>query len=129
VATSLCTAPKTCQRETQINVGATRQLTYFFVDRLRGERIETAISFASDDPVAEFLGMLLARDAAVAGPPDLLNRCDRSPCTRPGASAAERRVEAALQPLAGVLGPQVAPSDPVGCVSLASNTETHQGGR
>ena len=52
--------------------------------------------------------MLLARNAAVAGPPDLLNRCATAPCNRPGASAVEQRAERALQPLTGVRGPWVA---------------------
>jgi hypothetical protein len=53
--------------------------------------------------------MILARNPAVSGPPDLLNRCGAPPCDRGGASALERRAERALRPLAGVRGAWVAP--------------------
>jgi hypothetical protein len=52
--------------------------------------------------------MILARSAAVAGPPDLLNRCAAQACDRPGASAGERRAERALRRLAGARGGFVA---------------------
>jgi len=89
-------------------VGATHQLDYALTDRLRGDDHGTQIEYHAGDPIAQFFGMLLARSAAIAGPPDLLNRCAKPPCDRPDASAAERRVERVLQRIASVKGPWVA---------------------
>jgi hypothetical protein len=89
-------------------VGATRQLDYYFVNRIRTLDHGTQVPYRTDDPKAELLDLLLVRDAAVAGPPDLLNRCARPPCDRPGASAAERSAERALAPLAAARGGFVA---------------------
>ena len=77
------------------------------MDRIRSGAHGTRLPFRTQDPKAEFLAMLLARSAVVAGPPDLLNRCAAPPCDRPGATPLERRTERALQPLAGVPGPWV----------------------
>ena len=85
-------------------VGATRQLDYTRVDTLRSLGHGTQIRFATDDPKAELIGKLLARSPAVSGPPDLLNRCARPPCDRPGATPAERRAERALEPLTRARG-------------------------
>jgi hypothetical protein len=90
-------------------VGATRQLDYTRVDTMRSLGHATQIRYATDDPKAELIQAILARSPAVSGPPDLLNRCGAPPCDRPGATAVERRAERALQPLAGVRGPFVAP--------------------
>ena len=90
-------------------VGATYTLDYEYADRLHGISHGTRIPFHSADPKAELLQMILGRTPAVAGPPDLLNRCAAPPCDRPGASDLERRAERALQPLTGVRGPWVAP--------------------
>lgn len=89
-------------------VGATHDLDYSVVDRLHGTTHGTQIRFTSPDVKAEFLEMIEARNPAVSGPPDLLNRCGNPPCNRPGATAVERRAERALQPLTGVRGPWVA---------------------
>jgi len=89
-------------------VGATRQLDYFFVNRIRTLDHGTQVPYRTDDPKAELLEQILARAAAVAGPPDLLNRCAHPPCDRPAASAAERAAERALAPLAEARGGFVA---------------------
>ncbi len=89
-------------------VGATQELDYRRVDTVRSQGHGTQIPFASADPKAELIRQILARDRAVAGPPDLLNRCGAPPCDRPGASPLERRAERALQPLASVSGRFVA---------------------
>ncbi len=88
--------------------GATEDLSYE-VDRIRSEGHGTRIPFRREDPKAELIELLLERDAGLAGPPDLLNRCPAPPCDRPDASAVERRAERALQALAGLRGPWVAP--------------------
>jgi hypothetical protein len=88
-------------------VGATQQLGYQ-TDRIPSLGHGTQIRYRSTDVKAELLTMILARNPAAAGPPDLLNRCGASPCNRPGASATERRAERALQPIASVPGPWVA---------------------
>jgi hypothetical protein len=89
-------------------VGATSTVDYEYADRLHGLNHGTQIDFTTDDPKAELLQMIAARNPKVSGPPDLLNRCAAPPCDRPGASPLERRAERALQPLAGVHGPWVA---------------------
>jgi hypothetical protein len=89
-------------------VGATSTIDYRLADRLHAASHGTQIAFHTDDPKAEFLEMIEARKHEVSGPPDLLNRCSDPPCARPDATPLERRVEAALQPLAGVRGPWVA---------------------
>lgn len=89
--------------------GATRNFTYAHIDKLRALHHGTSISFETDDPKAELLEMIAARDPQVSGPPDRLNRCAKPPCDRPDASPAERKVERILQGLTGVRGPWVAP--------------------
>ncbi len=89
-------------------VGATKQVDYVLADRLRGADHGTQIRFTGADPVADFLGQILERSPAVAGPPDTLNRCADPPCDRKVASTAERDVERELQRLASEKGPWVA---------------------
>jgi hypothetical protein len=85
-------------------VGATSKLTYAITDKLRALDHGTQIRFQTSDPKAELLEMMIAQAGPAAGPPDLLNRCARPPCDRPGASAVERSVERELQRLASVKG-------------------------
>lgn len=89
-------------------VGATHQLDYFLVNRVRGADHSTQIQFRTADPKAELIAKILARSSAVSGPPDLLNRCASPPCLRPDATPVERAVEAELQRLASVRGAWVA---------------------
>jgi hypothetical protein len=89
-------------------IGATHSLDYDFVDYLHGTVHGTQVPFASTDVQRELLEMIVVRNPVVSGPPDLLNRCRKPPCDRPGAAAVERRTERALQPLASVRGPWVA---------------------
>ena len=84
--------------------GATRQVAYALTDRLRALDHGTQIPFTSSDPKRELLEKILARDAAVAGPPDTLNRCERPPCDRSDANRVERSVERELQRIASVRG-------------------------
>ena len=79
-------------------VGATKDLT-FKVDHVRGTSHGTQIPFRTSNPHAEFIELVLERNAAVAGPSDLLNRCQGGTCDRAGASPVERRADAALRPL------------------------------
>jgi hypothetical protein len=87
--------------------GATAEIGYH-TDSIHSARHGTQIRFSSPDVKAELLEMILARDPAVSGPPDRINRCAEPPCDRPDASPLERRAERALQKLAGVRGPWVA---------------------
>jgi hypothetical protein len=84
-------------------VGAKKHGNYE-VNRLRATDHGTQIRYTTADVTTELLEMILARNPAVSGPPDLLNRCATPPCDRPGASAVERQAERALQPLTGVNG-------------------------
>jgi len=81
--------------------GATKQLDYFLVDRLRSGKRGTQVRFATKDVVGELLAKILARAGAAGGPPDDLNRCAGKACDRPGVGHSLRR-------LAGVRGPWVA---------------------
>jgi hypothetical protein len=89
-------------------VGATHALDYTVVDRLHGTSHGTRIPFTAGDVQAQLLEMIAARNPAVSGPPDLLNRCQSGRCDRRDASAVERRSERALRPLTGIHGPWVA---------------------
>ncbi|MEX2208006.1 MAG: fatty acid cis/trans isomerase [Myxococcota bacterium] len=89
-------------------VGATHQIDYFFVNQMRSLGHATQIQFGPGDVKAQLIEQILARDAAVAGPPDTLNRCAKPPCLRAGATPAERQAETALQRLASVKGAWVA---------------------
>src|SRR5206468_9745179 len=80
-------------------VGATSALDYEKYDRLHGLSHGTRVKYRPGDPLPQLITQLIARNAVVAGPPDLLNRCAKPPCARPGAAALERRAERALQPL------------------------------
>jgi hypothetical protein len=89
-------------------VGATRQLDYWLANRIVAPDRGTQVRFTEPDVVTELLAQILARAHAVAGPPDLLNRCAKPPCDRPGATPVERAVERELQRLAAVRGSGVA---------------------
>jgi len=107
-------------------VGATRTLSYSVTDRLRALDHATQIRYKTADVKTELLEMMIAQAGPAAGPPDLINRCSKPPCDRPGASAVERDVESELRRIAAVKGefvpllPEVAllrvrvPADPKG---------------
>ncbi len=88
-------------------VGATRSVDYRLVDSLHALDHGTQLRFTGADVKADLLEQIEARSRAVAGPPDLLNRCARPPCERKDATLSERRVERELQRLAAVKGPWV----------------------
>ena len=89
-------------------VGATDSFDYAHVDTLPEPGLGTRIAYRPGPALPQFFTQLLARNPKVSGPPDLLNRCAKPPCIRPGATALERQTEQALQPLTGVRGPWVA---------------------
>jgi hypothetical protein len=89
-------------------VGATRKVDYFHTDRIRSAGHGTRIRYDTRDVKAELLERILERNAAVAGPPDGLNRCGAPPCDRPDAAPVELRAERALRRLTGVRGSWVA---------------------
>jgi hypothetical protein len=63
------------------------------------ENMPVRIPYRGDDPKAEFVALVSARLKSLAGPPDVLNRCEQKPCYSAGATAARKRVEASLQTL------------------------------
>jgi hypothetical protein len=85
-------------------VGATRQLDYARVNRLRALDHGTQIAFSTPDPKAELLLRIRRQAGAAAGPDDPLNRCGAPPCERAEASPLERGVERELQRVAAVRG-------------------------
>jgi hypothetical protein len=64
------------------------------------EDLPVQIAYRTSDPKAEFVSRVTEHLEAAAGPEDVLNRCAQPPCYRPGASTAERQVDARLQTLA-----------------------------
>jgi hypothetical protein len=107
-------------------VGADLGDDHLAADRIRSQGHATQIRFTSPDVTAELLEQLIARNPAVSGPPDLLNRCAAPPCARPGASALERRAERALQSLSGVRGPWVAQLPDVALLRVRSEGPTDE---
>ncbi len=89
-------------------VGATRQLDYFYADRLQGLDHGTQVKFGPGAPLPQLIDQILARNPTVSGPPDTLNRCSKPPCVRADATPAERAVETELQRIASVKGAWVA---------------------
>ena len=88
-------------------VGATRSLDYRLVDSLHALDHGTQVRFTGSDVKAELLEQIESRSPAVAGPPDLLNRCAHPPCDRAGATPRELAVERELHRLAALKGPWV----------------------
>lgn len=63
------------------------------------EAMPVRIDYRTGDPKTEFMALVSERLQALAGPPDILNRCQDKPCYSPGSSASQQRVEATLQTL------------------------------
>ena len=63
------------------------------------ERMPVQISYKTDQPKVEFIDMVTERLGPLAGPPDILNRCDKGPCYSTNANEAQKRIEASLQTL------------------------------
>jgi hypothetical protein len=84
-------------------VGAERDRSYH-VNNLRSNHHATQIHFKTRDVKKELIEMILARNPAVTGPPDLLNRCSDPPCDSPTASPVEKIANRALQRISGVTG-------------------------
>jgi len=90
-------------------VGATKSLDFKHIDYLRDTDRGTQVPFVGAGSKTELIELILEKNAAIAGPPDQLNRCATPPCERKNASAVERRAEAILQTMAATRGPWVAP--------------------
>ena len=88
--------------------GATQSLDYKHIDYLRDTERGTQVVFTRDDVKTDLLDQILAHQSAVAGPPDLLNRCKTPPCPRQDATALEAHTEFTLQTLTAVHGRWVA---------------------
>jgi hypothetical protein len=84
-------------------VGAERDRSYQ-VNNLRSNHHATQIHFKTRDVDRELIEMILARNPAVTGPPDLLNRCSEPPCDSSTASPVEKIADRALQTISGVTG-------------------------
>jgi hypothetical protein len=99
-------------------IGATRQIKYVRVNKLRSQGFQSAIDYQTDDPKAEVIEMLLARSPEVSGPPDRLNRCADPPCDRAGATPLERAAERAFQRLSAAQGAFAEPLPDVALVRV-----------
>ena len=63
------------------------------------EHMPVQIDYRTDTPKAEFIAMVSQRLGPLAGPPDVLNSCEKRPCYSADASEAQKRIEASLQTL------------------------------
>ena len=63
------------------------------------EDMPVRIPYRGNDPKAEFVALVSARLESLAGPPDILNRCERKPCYSADATPDQKRIEASLQTL------------------------------
>jgi hypothetical protein len=88
-------------------VGAERDRSYR-ANRIISNHHATQIRFETREVKRELLEKILARDPAITGPPDLLNRCGDPPCDSPDATPVEKRAQRALQTITGVTGAWVA---------------------
>jgi hypothetical protein len=85
-------------------VGATTQLRYTLVNKLRSRGIASGVRYRTGDPKAELIALMREHAAAVAGPPDRINHCSGSDCERAGATPIERRAERAFRRLSAAKG-------------------------
>jgi hypothetical protein len=85
-------------------VGATTQLKYTLVNKLRSRGVASGVHYRTDDPKAELIALMLERAGAAAGPPDRINRCSGGGCERPGAAPIERDAERAFRRLSAARG-------------------------
>ena len=95
------------------------------------ENMPVRIPYRGNDPKAEFVALVSERLKSLAGPPDILNRCEQKPCYSAGATAARKRVEASLQTLtsrpaaeAGMRFVDFMPDEAFLRVSTATGTES-----
>jgi hypothetical protein len=79
--------------------GTLAQLKVNAIYEVVNEDLPVQISYRTTDPKTEFIDLVTERLKSLAGPEDVLNRCERPPCYREGAAAAEQRADAALQTL------------------------------
>ncbi|MBW2716943.1 MAG: fatty acid cis/trans isomerase, partial [Deltaproteobacteria bacterium] len=84
-------------------VGAERDRSYR-VNKIVSMDHATQIHFETGDVKKDLIEMILARDLAITGPPDLLNRCGDPPCDSPNATDTEKRAQRALQTITGSTG-------------------------
>jgi hypothetical protein len=85
-------------------IGATQEIKYTLVNKLRSQGIESGVDYHTDDPKAELIALMRERAAAVSGPPDRINRCSGSDCERRGATPVERRADRAFRRLSAAKG-------------------------
>ncbi len=84
--------------------GARAKFSNFLTNPFYGLERYTRVVYETDDPKKEFLEKILKRAEAVAGPPDILNRCEGEACVDGIANPQERRVTRALRKIARVKG-------------------------
>ncbi|MCP4690823.1 MAG: isomerase, partial [Desulfobacterales bacterium] len=87
--------------------GARAEFSNFLTNPFHGLERSTRVVYETDDPKREFLEKILTRARAVAGPPDVLNRCEGASCLDGIADPLERRVTRALRNVARIKGPPV----------------------
>ena len=79
--------------------GSLAELKMSMTYEIVNEGMPVHIPYRTDDPKAEFIALVSARLKSLAGPPDVLNRCQQAPCYSAGASESQQRIEASLQGL------------------------------
>ena len=79
----------------------------FFQEPMHWLTNDSPIEFQTGDPQAELYQLLINHLGAVAGPPDLLNRCLGEVCGAPDPNEAIAEVDAGLRGLAQIRGEQL----------------------
>lgn len=92
-------------------IGATRSLDYRRVDRLLNTERPTQVIFdtdSDDKAYVQLLGLILEKNASIAGSPDLINRCKGANCETKAGSELQKNAERTLRRIASTQGPWVA---------------------
>lgn len=87
--------------------GAKADTVNLLTNPFHGLERSTRVVFETDDPKKEFLEKILDHAKAVAGPPDVINRCEGEACLEAIADPRERRVAHALRKIARIKGTPV----------------------
>jgi hypothetical protein len=103
-------------------VGAERDRSYR-ANKIISMDHATQIRFETEDVKKDLIEMILARNLAITGPPDLLNRCGDPPCDSPNATATEKHAQRALQTITGSTGAWVSELPETAFLIVRSNDQ------
>ncbi len=95
----------TVRAEWYRGIGA--RIKNYFDAPLYGQDRPTGVQFQTDNPKKELFEQIQAKLGKAAGSRDVLNQCEQESCVRRSASPRQQRVEAQLQKVARLKGPQL----------------------